>query len=104
MEPLGQAATQVGLRQCSHKRGKYIMKVFQIHRTWLLDVVEVGITRTGLEFRTRISSQLGPPSIFSMRSPVISERGLAVGGAFDSDAFCKWRNQNQKVVVIVDFR
>ena len=37
----------------------------------------------------RISSQFGPHSIFSMRSPVISERGRAVGGAFISGALCR---------------
>ena len=26
--PLGQLATQAGFRQCSHRRGRYIMKVF----------------------------------------------------------------------------
>ena len=27
-EPDGHEATQVGFRQCSHRRGRYIMKVF----------------------------------------------------------------------------
>ncbi|EWS65596.1 hypothetical protein Y695_01143 [Hydrogenophaga sp. T4] len=38
----------------------------------------------------RISSQFGPHSIFSMRLPVISERGRAVGACFISGADCRW--------------
>jgi len=38
----------------------------------------------------RISSQFGPHSIFSMRSPVIIERGLAVGVVRLSLAVCRW--------------
>ena len=37
----------------------------------------------------RISSQFGPHSIFSIRSPVIIERGRAVGNAGSSGAFCR---------------
>ena len=37
----------------------------------------------------RISSQLGPHSIFSIRLPVISERGRAVGIVLLSPDFCK---------------
>jgi hypothetical protein len=38
----------------------------------------------------RISSQFGPQTIFSMRAPVISERGRAVGVCFISGADCRW--------------
>ncbi len=37
----------------------------------------------------RISSQLGPHSIFSIRLPVMRLTGRAVGMAFDSGAFCR---------------
>ncbi len=37
----------------------------------------------------RISSQFGPHSIFSMRSPVMIETGRAVGAASLSGAVCR---------------
>ena len=38
----------------------------------------------------RISSQFGPQWIFSIRSPLMAERGRATGIALDSGAFCRW--------------
>ena len=38
----------------------------------------------------RISSQFGPHSIFSIRSPVMRLRGRATGIAFISGALCRW--------------
>ncbi len=90
MEPEGHAATQAGLRQCSHSLGRYIMKVFSnspyisfwmLAKFWSFERLRNSVPR--------ISSQLGPHSIFSMRLRVTSERGRAVGGVRDTPAFCR---------------
>ena len=63
--PAPGVATQLGLRQCSHRRGKYIMKVFS--------ELAVHLFLHGLKLRSRArfsnsppssSSQLGAPADF----------------------------------------
>jgi len=53
----------------------------------------------------KISSQFGPHSIFSIRWPVISERGRAVGAAFISGAGMQVVVvEGEGLVVVVDLR
>src|SRR5699024_1055535 len=78
--PVGQEATQDGLRQCSHILGKYIINVFSYSveicscNFWLL-----GSWATFSLPPAKSSSQLGPHCGLSIYSPVIMERGLATG-------------------------
>ena len=55
--------------------------VFELAVNFLLHAFEIDVLRTLDELATQNLSQFGPHSIFSMRSPVISERGRAVGEA-----------------------
>ena len=89
-EPDGQDATHVGLRQCSHRRGKYIMKVFSNvpYISFCMLSNSLSLLRWA-NSPPRSSSQFGPHSIFSIFFPVSTEMGRAVGGVCDSGALCR---------------
>ena len=94
MLPEGHDATQAGFRQCSHRRGRYIMKVFSNSPTMAFCAASklsrlLSLLRW-LNSPPRISSQLGPQTILSICLPVIRLRGRAVGLAFISGALCRW--------------
>src|SRR5450631_1581784 len=89
-EPDGQDATQVGFRQCSHRRGKYIMKVFS--KVPYISFCTLSNSLSLLRLANsppKSSSQFGPHSILSIFLPVRTEIGRAVGGVSDSGAFCR---------------
>ena len=89
-EPDGHEATQVGFRQCSHRRGKYIMKVFsKVEYICFCTPSNRWSWLRLLNSPARSSSQFGPHSILSIFSPVSTDTGRAVGGVFMRGAFCR---------------
>src|SRR5690606_9615808 len=78
--PVGQEATQDGLRQCSQMRGKYIIKV----RSYSILICScifstLGSLATFSLPPAKSSSQLDPHSGLSIYFPVIVETGRATG-------------------------
>src|SRR6195952_304736 len=89
-EPDGHDATHAGFRQCSHRRGKYIMKVFSNVEYISFCTFSNNASRPRDENPPpRSSSQFGPQTIFSIFLPVMTETGRAVGGVSLKGAFCK---------------
>ena len=90
MEPDGQLATQAGFRQCSHRRGKYIMKVFSnVEYISFCTPSNKASRLRELNSPPRSSSQFGPHWILSIFLPVSTEMGRAVGGVCSKGAFCR---------------
>src|SRR5215469_6273004 len=89
-EPEGHDATHAGFRQCSHRRGKYIMKVFSKLEYISFCTFSNSLSRLReANSPPRSSSQLGPQWILSIFLPVMTETGRAVGGVSESRAFCR---------------
>src|SRR6195952_2196996 len=89
-EPDGHDATHAGFRQCSHRRGKYIMKVFSNVEYMSFCMFSNSTSRPRDENSPpRSSSQLGPHTILSIFLPASTDTGRAVGGVSDSFAFCR---------------
>ncbi len=105
-QPLGHEATHAGFRQCSHRRGRYIMKVFS-NWPYISFCTCSKFTSMFALWQTRRPGFLPvrAPLDFFTRWPVIRLRGRAVGAAFISGAYLQVVVvEGEGLVVVVDLR